>query len=123
MLSVTNTQKLKIKEMVNELIVNHGMLNKQGPYHSVDGMNIQELTRLAFKYYRMIIKGESPLDVDLQPEQSEGSEHSISAKDILNCIGCNQPLTERELSEKMPVCEICRKKVKVDFDILREILH
>ena len=119
--SITNSQKLKIKELVDELIINRGVLNTQNFHSSIDGMNAQQLARLAFRYYRMIIKGESPLDVDLRFDEMRGNELSVDENGSAKCIGCNQPLNDKELAEKMPVCESCRKKIKVDFEILRNI--
>lgn len=121
MIPISDSQKLKIKELVDELIINRGMLNTQNLHSTIDGMDAQQLARLAFRYYRMIIKGESPLDIDLRFEDMR--ENSLASDDsgTTKCIGCNQPLNEKELTEKMPVCEICRKKIKVDFDILRNI--
>ena len=62
---LTNNQKAKIKEMVDQLIVGHGVLTISDCPMSIDGMDTNQLCRLAFKYYKMIYSGENPLDIGL----------------------------------------------------------
>lgn len=121
--SITESQKRRIKELVDELIINRGVLNTKSTNIGVDGLNTEQLTGLAFRYYKMIMKGESPLDIDLRVDKPQNDVIISISDNVKKCIGCNQPLSDNELREKMPVCEACRKKIKVDFDILREIFH
>ena len=120
---ITNHQKRKIKELVDEIIVNRGILTVSRRNYNIDGMDSDDLYRLAFRYYGMIMKGESPLDIDSSNQQmtSDTSTEVNSPPD--NCIGCNKPLSEEEVILKIPVCKSCRSKVKVDYEVLRELFH
>ncbi|MCP4581751.1 MAG: hypothetical protein GY839_09035 [candidate division Zixibacteria bacterium] len=120
---ITDLQKRKIKEMVDELIVNHGILKFDRETISLEGMEFGELTNRAFKYYRMIMKGESPLDIDISPGRKARNVDSAPKSRADHCIGCNQRLTRQDINLKMPVCTECRQKIKVDYDILRELLR
>jgi hypothetical protein len=117
----SDLQKYKIKEMVDEIIVNRGILKSGRKYGSVDDQEFEELSRLAFRYYKMIMKGESPLDIDgrFTPQQKPSESRESSA--VKCCIGCNSPLSSDSIRRKMPVCDDCLKKVKTDYEILKDI--
>ena len=121
--TISNLQKRKIKEMIDELIVSHGILRIDNKQIDIDGMNVEKLAELAFKYYRMIIKGESPLDIDLQADGHDKQPDSRVDRSISNCIGCNQPLSDDDINQHMPVCRKCREKVRADYSFLQELFR
>jgi len=121
--TISNPQKRKIKEMIDELIVSRGILKIDNKQFDIDGMNIEKLADLAFKYYRMIIKGESPLDIDLQSDWYDKQPESHVDPSVSNCIGCNQPLSDDDISLHMPVCSACREKVRADYGFLQELFR
>jgi len=108
---ITNLQKSKIKEMIDELIISRGILKIDNRQIDIDGIDIERLSDLAFKYYRMIIKGESPLD------------KSPVDRSVSNCIGCNLPLSDDDIAQHMPVCRDCREKVRADYSFLQELFR
>ena len=55
---ITELQKRRIKQLVDELVVGKGRLEVRNPNAMFDGVKEGELVRLAFKYYRMIYSGE-----------------------------------------------------------------
>jgi hypothetical protein len=89
----------------------------------LDGMRIEEMYRLAFRYYKMIINGESPLDIDRFTISRKAKPGPDDVIELYRCIGCSNPLSEADISGRMPVCEACRKRIRVDFEILRELFH
>lgn len=121
---ISQLQKLKIKEMVDEIIVNGGVLTIADRQAVVDGMDINELSRLAFKYYKMIYLGQDPLDVDIP---TTGRHKTVKRRwkppADRCCIGCEQPLLKDDIDKEMPVCRFCREKLKADYEMLRELLH
>jgi hypothetical protein len=121
---ITELQKRKIKEMVDEIIVSRGMLAIADRQTDVDGMNIDQLSRLAFKYYKMIYLGENPLDIDSAGSVKHDSKgHRSKSKKRRCCIGCDQPLSDDDIKRGMPVCSFCRTKLKADYEVLKELLH
>ncbi len=109
--------------MVDEIIVNRGILKVPRQYSDTDGLKTDDLYRQAFRYYRMIMKGESPLDIDQSNPRININPRSHDNILPNLCIGCNEPLTEADIELKMPVCATCRTKVKVDYEILRDLFH
>jgi hypothetical protein len=121
--SITNLQKRKIKEMIDELIISRGILKIDNKQINIDGINIEKLANEAFRYYRMVVKGESPLDIDLHAGRYAKQPDSLSSRSIANCIGCNQPLADDDISRHMPVCRDCRAKVRADYGFLQELFR
>jgi hypothetical protein len=121
--SATNLQKRKIKEMIDELVVSRGILKIDNKQIDYDGMNVERLADLAFKYYRMIIKGESPLDIDLHVDWPDKQPDLDVDRSVSNCIGCNLPLSDDDIAQRMPVCRDCRVKVRADYSFLQELFR
>ena len=122
--AITSLQKRRIKEMVDEIIVNRGILKISDRQTQVDGVDIEKLSSLAFKYYKMIILGESPLDIDKQTGAADKYQpDSRDQSNRRNCIGCSKLLEESDIKDRMPVCKSCREKIKVEYDVLRELLR
>ncbi|OQX91154.1 MAG: hypothetical protein B6D58_08800 [candidate division Zixibacteria bacterium 4484_95] len=120
---ITELQKRKIKEMVDEIIVGRGMLAIADRQTDVDGMNIDQLSRLAFKYYKMIYLGKNPLDIDVSGNRIHYTRnHHSERKKGRFCIGCDQLLTNDDIKKGMPVCSLCRTKLKADYEMLKKIL-
>ena len=121
--TISNPQKRKIKEMIDELIISRGILKIDNKQIDIDGLNIERLGDLAFKYYRMIIKGESPLDIDLLADWQNKQPESPVDRSASNCIGCNLPLSDDDITQRMPVCRECRVKVRADYSFLQELFR
>ncbi|GEM_PF-2437866 len=121
-IEITPHQKRKMKEMVDEIIVNHGILKISDRQARVDGMNIEQLSKIAFRYYKMIFSGESPLDIGeiTKPDTSYNSAAKQQANQQ-NCIGCNRELDDEDIKKRMPVCESCRQRIKIEYEILKDI--
>jgi hypothetical protein len=119
---ITELQKRKIKLMVDELIVNRGILALRDRWTEVDGLNMNKLGNMAFRYYKMILLGESPLDIDIkspnliEQHASESAFHASKA-----CIGCGEMLLSVDIRNRMPACQACREKIRVDYELLREL--
>lgn len=58
MTRLTELQKRRVKELVDEIAVGKGMIDMSRSDHVVDGMTDQALTKIAFRYYRMLYSGE-----------------------------------------------------------------
>ncbi|NLI15041.1 MAG: hypothetical protein GX409_02015 [candidate division Zixibacteria bacterium] len=113
-----DNQKRIIRELVDQLIVNHGILPAQGTI--IDGIDLpryRELSRFAFRYYKMIYTGASPLDIDLNAPKEIMEAQISSASNT--CIGCGRPLAD---DNSMPVCPDCLNQLKTDYDILKSLL-
>ena len=121
-IEITPHQKRKLKEMVDEIIVSHGILKINDRQAQVDGMNVEQLSKMAFRYYKMIFSGESPLDVGetAKPDTSYNPAARQQANQQ-NCIGCNRELDDEDIEKRMPVCKSCRQRIKVEYEILKDI--
>jgi hypothetical protein len=119
--SISNLQKHKIKQLVDELIINRGIIAiNRGMPESPDQ---DELLKMAFRYYKMIMTGKSPLDID-EPLTGGAPDRRESAySPAKQCIGCNQPLSQDSIARRMPVCDDCLLKVKTDYEILKELFQ
>jgi hypothetical protein len=119
--TISNLQKHRIKQLVDELIINRGVLTVNREIS--DSSDQDEILKLAFRYYKMIMTGKSPLDIDEPMPDSAGSQSGSSEASQKLCIGCNQPLSENTIARRMPVCDDCLKKIKTDYEILRELFQ
>jgi len=117
---ITELQKRKIKIMVDELIVNRGILAIGDRRAEIDGLDLNQLGNLAFKYYKMILFGESPLDIDAG-SASIRKQHAPTKPASHACIGCGGPLPPADIEIRMPACQACRDKIRIDYDLLREL--
>lgn len=115
---VSDNQKKIIRELVDQLIVNRGILPAQETAAGIDGAQFLELSRLAFRYYKMIYTGASPLDIDLNATKGRGIAQ-VSVADSITCLGCGEPFSD---DESMPVCRNCRNQLKADYDVLKSLL-
>ena len=106
--------------MVDEIIVNRGILKTSREPQIIDGVNIDDLSRLAFRYYKMIIKGESPLDIDGQIVRPANSANRINNGSPV-CLSCGSMLEQDDIDNNMPVCPNCLKKIRIDYNVLREL--
>jgi len=116
---ISNNQKKLIRELVDQLIVNKGILPAPGLATDIDYQQYTELSRLAFKYYKMIYTSSNPLDIDLNETKRGIAVQTDSATNTKTCLGCGSPLPE-DLS--MPVCQNCRNQLKADYDVLKSLL-
>lgn len=115
---VSDSQKKIIRELVDQLIVNRGILPAQEIADGIDHSQLLELSRLAFRYYKMIYAGASPFDIDLNAAKREGLAQ-VNKANTKTCLGCGEPLA---LDSSMPVCQNCRNQLKADYDILKSLL-
>ena len=115
---VSDSQKKIIRELVDQLIVNRGILPAMETANGINHSQFLELSRLAFKYYKMIYTGASPLDIDLNSIKGRGLAQ-VSEADTKCCLGCGEPLTN---DDSMPVCRNCRNQLKADYDVLKSLL-
>ena len=123
-LHITELQKRKIKEMVDEIIVSRGILAISDRQANVDGMDVDQLSRLAFKFYKMIYLGENPLDIDSTGNAHHNNRYKqTEGKRRRFCIGCGEPLIDDDIKNGMLVCRFCRSKLKTDYEVLKEMLH
>ena len=119
---ITELQKRKIKMMVDELIVNRGILALGDRWAEVDGTPLNQLGNMAFRYYKMILLGESPLDIDARaPEFARQKPERPGNRTMKSCIGCGRELPATDIQNRMPACEACRAKIRVDYELLREL--
>ncbi|MBI4530575.1 MAG: hypothetical protein HY709_03545, partial [Candidatus Latescibacteria bacterium] len=58
MVRLTELQKRRVKELVDEMTVGRGMIELLHPDHLVDGISNEDLSKIAFRYYRMLYSGE-----------------------------------------------------------------
>ncbi len=116
---VSDNQKKIIRELVDQIIVNRGILPAQGIANGIDHSQFLELSRLAFRYYKMIYTGASPLDIDLNANKGRDLTQSLQS-DTKACLGCGEPLTN---DNAMPVCRNCRNQLKADYDVLKNLLE
>ena len=58
MTRLTELQKRRVKELVDEMTVGRGIIELSRPDHLVDGVSEEELSKVAFRYYRMLYSGE-----------------------------------------------------------------
>jgi len=122
MSSANRFQKRQIIEIVTELIATRGVLNNRNSESGVEHSRLDELTKEAFRYYSMIVNGHNPLDIDINPNHTKTRQ--LSSGDNISspsCIGCLKILTEEDIRLRMPVCSMCRKMIKTDFQMLQEI--
>ena len=118
--SLTDYQKKKIKELVDQIIVNHGILPPIDGEISVDGLNGLQLSRLAFRYYKMIYTNQSPLDINPKMPNLETGKTPADLRAGRYCLGCDALLTDSD--DQMPVCRKCRHQLKADYEMLKTIL-
>jgi hypothetical protein len=115
---VSDSQKKIIRELVDQLIVNRGILPAQEIAYGIDHSQLLELSRLAFRYYKMIYTGASPLDIDLNANKGRGLAE-ITQPEFRACLGCGEGLDD---DNSMPVCQNCRNQLKADYDVLKSLL-
>jgi hypothetical protein len=119
--ALTDRQKAIIRELVDQLIVNHGILVQSSRNREIDDSEYSQLTLMAFKYYRMIYNSEDPLDIDLKDSSRGVTLPLTKTSDTKSCIGCGQDLSDAD--GHMPVCQACRAHLKADYDVLKSLLH
>jgi hypothetical protein len=115
---VSPQQKKIIGELVDLLVVNHGVLPVNKNYWDLGDAEFAELSRQAFKYYKMIYASVDPLDIDIN-ETNRGISIQPGNSESRACIGCGQPLADYSV----PVCDTCRGKLKAEYDVLKSLLR
>jgi hypothetical protein len=116
--AISARQKTIIRELVDLLIINHGLLPVSNRHRDLDDSEFTELSRMAFRYYKMIYTNTNPLDLDLN-ETKRGIPVQNSPSDTRVCIGCGLELSDPAI----PVCNSCRSQLKADYDVLKSLLR
>jgi hypothetical protein len=116
---VSESQKKIIRELVDQLIVNKGILPAQDIAFGIDYSQYAELSRLAFRYYKMIYSSTNPLDIDLNETNRGIPGQPTMPATARTCLGCGQPLPN---DVPMPVCQPCRNQLKADYEVLKSLL-
>jgi hypothetical protein len=116
--AISERQKTIIRELVDLLVVNRGILPASNRPQDIDDSEFTELSRMAFRYYKMIYTSADPLDLDLN-ETKRGISVLSSSSDIRVCIGCGLELSDPSI----PVCNSCRSQLRADYDVLKSLLH
>jgi hypothetical protein len=116
--AISERQKTIIRELVDLLVINHGILPITNRHRDIDDSEFTELSRMAFRYYKMIYTSADPLDLDLN-ETKRGIPIQSSSLDNRVCIGCGLELSDPSI----PVCNSCRSQLKADYDVLKSLLH
>jgi hypothetical protein len=114
-----------VRGMVDELIVNRGILDLKNLKISEVHLDIRNLAKLAFQYYRMMLEGNLAFDFS----DFEGNL-SLSAKgfsDTCNqprCLACgsHEDITMTPESTFIPLCRTCHQKLDSDIKTMSSII-
>ena len=138
-MALTNTHLTMLKEYIDELIVNSGMIKVQNPERVVEKVKVDFLVKLAFRFYSKLYNSEKFAgylhDIFDKLDKGNNSKYDVfqaildEMKDNddftnLQCLNCNASISKEELiksGENMPLCEKCKDHIVQEIDIWEKI--
>ncbi|HPY96242.1 MAG TPA: hypothetical protein PL063_03420 [Candidatus Cloacimonadota bacterium] len=138
-MALINTHLTMLKEYIDELIVNSGMIKVQNPERVVEKVKVDFLVKLAFRFYSKLYNSEKFAgylhDIFDKLDKDNNSKYDVfqaildEMKDNddfanLQCLNCNAPISKEELiksGENMPLCEKCKDHIGQEIDIWEKI--
>ncbi|MCB5249825.1 MAG: hypothetical protein RBS16_07860 [Candidatus Cloacimonadales bacterium] len=133
------THLLLLKEYIDELIVNSGIIKVNNPERVVEKVKVDFLVKLAFRFYSKLYNSEKffPFIDEIVKRLSKGEEnyhdimHDLLDKinnsdevESVQCLNCNTPISKKELiksGENMPLCDACKDHIGLEIDIWEKI--
>jgi hypothetical protein len=113
-----------IKDMVDELVVNKGILDLRNLKVSIHNINFQRLAVIACQYYRMII--ESKLSFDFSEVEKYGYPAVAGQTEsgpICKACGSPSEITITRESCFVPLCLSCHQKLDTNIAICSTLMR
>jgi len=128
-----------LKEYIDELIVNSGIIKVNNPERVIEKVKIDFLVKLAFRFYSKLYNSEkySTLLYETINKMKNEKEydHAVFQNLMLEiqngnhdqtvqCLNCNDLIDSKYLiqsGDNMPLCEACKEYIGQEIDIWEKV--
>lgn len=112
-----------IKDMIDELVVNRGLLDLRTLRVSAHNLDFQRLARIACRYYRVTIEGQMTLDfLDAEKLGNQPAENRRGYGPACSACRGKTDITITRESSYVPLCAQCHQKLDPDLEVLSSLL-
>ena len=131
-----------LKEFIDELIINKGILRVKNPELVIEKIKIDFLIKLAFRFYSKLYSSEKYASYLQQSEKENFMEAGKDFQPILqnmlkllkfnkqdevvNCLNCGDNIALRDLErsgDNLPICEKCQSEIGLEMDIWERVFE
>ena len=125
MKGLSQAELVLVKGMIDELVVNGGILDLNKLKISSDNINVNKLANIACQYYRMIREGclsfdYSDIEKYLHLINRSGTEPPAGFR-CLSC-GVGKKVTATQESSFIPLCQSCHSKLDADISMISTLM-
>jgi hypothetical protein len=114
-----------IKGMIDELVVNGGILDLNKLKISSDNIDVNRLTNIACQYYRMIREGRLSFDYsDIEKYLHLINQSGTESLAGFRCFSCGaaESVTATQESSFIPLCQSCHSKLDADISVISTLM-
>lgn len=122
---LSKTELAIVAGMVDELVVNGGILDLKKLRISTENTNLHELSRIACQYYAMMREGTIAFDFsDIEKYLHLLSPSDSSVPKGACCLACGgvDGISITPESSFIPLCQSCHKKLDRDITIMTSLM-
>lgn len=122
---LSKTELAIIAGMVDELVVNGGILDLKKLRISAENTNLHELSRIACQYYAMMREGTLAFDFsDIEKYLHLLSPSADSSPKGICCLACgaDDSISITPESSFIPLCRSCHGKLDQDIAIMSSLM-
>ena len=130
-----------LKEFIDQLIINKGILKVKNPELVIEKIKIDFLVKLAFRFYSKLYNSEKyasyliasekenfidSSDKDFQPILQNMLKLLKIGKheENVNCLNCGEDISLIELErsgDNLPICDKCQSEIGFEMDIWEKV--
>lgn len=136
-MALENIHLTILKEFIDELIINAGILKIENPEKVVEKVKIDYLVKLAFRFYSKLYSSEKYTNylhetIDHLEQTNErfavfqNLMNTIQKKssDSIQCLNCNSEISAQHLKmigDALPLCDNCQDTIGLELEIWEKI--
>ncbi|MCL1826845.1 MAG: hypothetical protein FWG20_02285 [Candidatus Cloacimonetes bacterium] len=127
-----------LKEYINQLILNQGVINIKNPELVVDKIKVDFLVKLAFRFYSKLYSSEkyasylketeNPQFEDCEKEYQPILQSMLNVmylrkqEAVVQCLNCGADIAIKSMSgDRMPICDNCQEDIGMEMDVWEKI--
>ncbi len=128
-----------LKELIDELIVNSGIIKVSNPERVVEKVKFDFLVKLAFRFYSKLYNSEKYASYLYETinkiKNKDEYDHAVfqslmneiqndTGVSSVQCLNCNATIPTEELiksGENMPLCQTCKDHIGLEIDIWEKV--
>jgi len=139
-MALENIHITYLKEFIDQLIINKGVIKVRNPELVIEKVKIDFLVKLAFRFYSKLYNSEKYSSYLLESEKNQFEDCDIAHQPIIQsvfntfnsnhqnedvqCLNCGKEIRFADLvksGDNLPICKDCHDEIGMEIDIWEKI--